>query len=107
MSVSSLCMMLPQGSFTNRGYPAYRKDYNQKVSVEAHGQKRFGPSPLARLNTMADEHFESFCNKVGRGKLRLFETKHGEQPQEIEGYARAPFMGVSHVPQMRTKPPEG
>ncbi len=93
----------------NRAYASYRKVYNTKVSEHKDSDPIFDSSHLEALDGIGDSVFEDFCQQVGRGKLKFFpgkdrvvhgvfretETKQGETPQEVEGYFRAPFMGVS------------
>ena len=101
----------------NRAYPAYRKEYNSKTSSQDPNASLYEDSQLTQINQLGDKMFESFCQNVGRGSLKSFlnkgtdvkgifrdsEPKEGVQSKEVTGYRRAPFMGVSHVPQMRNK----
>ena len=66
---------------------------------------------------MADKNFDFFASEFGRGTLKSFpntqrevtdvfkesEARHGVKQGHVQGYMRAPFMGVSFVPQMRSK----
>ena len=101
----------------NRAYAAYRKEYNSKTSSQDPNAALYEDSQLTQINQLGDKMFESFCQNVGRGNLKSFpnkginvkgvfrdsESKEGVQSKEVEGYRRAPFMGVSHVPQLRNK----
>ena len=99
----------------NRAYPSNRKHYNEKIKFFDGSTPALVPSLLTELNKMADDNFTSFRDNVGRGHLRHFqdtvkevtgiirenESKYGQTPVEVKGYSRAPFMGVSYVPQLR------
>ena len=64
---------------------------------------------------MVDTNFDFFASEFGRGQLKSFpntqrevtdifresEARHGVNQEHVKGYMRAPFMGVSYVPQMR------
>ena len=101
----------------NRGYPACRKQYNEKIKGYKAGEPVFVQSLLTDLNAMADKNFDYFASEFGRGTLKSFpntqrevtdvfkesEARHGVKQGHVQGYMRAPFMGVSFVPQLRSK----
>jgi len=101
----------------NRGYPACRKKYNEKIREHKAGEPVFVKSLLTDLNAMVGSNFEFFASEFGRGTLKSFpntrrevtdifketEARHGVKQDHVQGYMRAPFMGVSYVPQMRSK----
>ena len=101
----------------NRGYPACRKQYNEKIKGYKAGEPVFVQSLLTDLNAMVDKNFDFFASEFGRGTLKSFpntqrevtdvfkesEARHGVKQGHVQGYMRAPFMGVSFVPQMRSK----
>ena len=101
----------------NRGYPACRKKYNEKIREHKEEEPVFVESQLTTLNAMVDTNFDYFASEFGRGTLRSFpntrrevtdifkesEARHGVNQEHVQGYMRAPFMGVSYVPQLRDK----
>ena len=101
----------------NRGYPSCRKKYNEKIREHKLGDPVFVDSHLTDLNAMVDRNFDFFASEFGRGTLKSFpdsrrevtdvfkenESRHGVAQEHVQGYSRAPFMGVSYVPQMRNK----
>ena len=101
----------------NRGYPACRKQCNEKIKGYKAGEPVFVQSLLTDLNAMVDKNFDFFASEFGRGTLKSFpntqrevtdvfkesEARHGVKQGHVQGYMRAPFMGVSFVPQMRSK----
>ena len=110
-------MVIPVCNSSSRAGTAYRKEYNAKVSSQDPNTALYEDSQLAQINKLGDKMFESFCAQVGRGQLKSFpnkgievkgvfrdsESREGVQSKEVVGYRRAPFMGVSHVPQLRNK----
>ena len=100
----------------NRAYSVFRKHYNEKINDHTADSPEFEESQITQLNRLGDQKFDDFCENVGRGKIRSFpgkdgavegimretETKEGGTSEELKGYSRNAFMGVSNVPQLRS-----
>ena len=62
----------------NRGYPACRKKYNEKIREHKAGEPVFVESHLTDLNAMVDSNFEFFASEFGRGTLKSFPNTRRE-----------------------------